>query len=260
MDVSWPSAIAGALVGGAAVHCVHQRLKNGAQPFRRFTPGRVGAVTVYAASSVAVDPSYKKAAFELGAEVARRGWVQVNGGGEKGLMGAASDGGVSEGGAIDIVILDKFVHFAHKGGRRYEVKKNMPERKRGLYEAGDAFISLPGGLGTLEECLEVLSWRQLGFHDKPVVFINTNGFYNHLQDMLTDLINDGFASHELKGCYFFADTAAEACDFIANFVPTAIDKATIHSGEMRCDWKAANPTALDEPINEHLPQHQHAPH
>ena len=176
-----------------------------------------------------------------------------------GLMGAATDGGLDENGVVDMVILDRFLSFRHQGVREVHVAHAMPERKRGLYERGNAFFSLPGGLGTLEEAMEVLSWRQLGFHDKPSVFINTNGFYNHLDAMLTDLMEGGFLSKELRHAYLVTADIKEACDFVAAYSPTHVDKQKIwgdavamgsespDSPPPQADWQAAAPHALSAP-------------
>jgi uncharacterized protein (TIGR00730 family) len=136
-------------------------------------------VTVFGSSSSAVHQSFKDEARALGKAIADAGYVQCNGGGRHGLMGAATDGALENGGAVDMVILRMFCGpNMHPGPfRETAVEDSMAARKGGLFERADAFIALPGGLGTLEELSEVASWRQLELHDKPIILVNTNSFY-----------------------------------------------------------------------------------
>lgn len=134
-------------------------------------------VTVYASSSSAVDSTFKAEARALGAALAEADYALCVGGGKYGLMGAVTDGCLASGGVVDCVILRMFVGAnMHPGPfRNTDVFDTMPQRKDGLYQQADAFIALPGGLGTLEELSEVMSWRQLELHRKPIVLLNTNG-------------------------------------------------------------------------------------
>eukprot|EP01061_Rhynchopus_euleeides_P005928 TRINITY_DN15019_c0_g1_i1.p1 TRINITY_DN15019_c0_g1~~TRINITY_DN15019_c0_g1_i1.p1 ORF type:complete len:354 (+),score=124.09 TRINITY_DN15019_c0_g1_i1:65-1126(+) len=238
-----PSLVVGIMSCAIAVRCYIHRRNKRPQRVMAFSPGNTQSIVVYASSSTKVDPVYVEAAKELGREIARRGWLQVNGGSESGLMGAATDGAVEAGGTVDIVILDKFVSFRHQKVRKVDVRHTMPQRKRGLYEAGNAFISLPGGLGTLEEAMEVLSWRQLGFHDKPSVLLNVNGFYDSLARFLEEMIDNGFVSRELRSTYIVTDSITEACDFVANYVPHRVDKSKIYEGVFTADTAKPGPTS-----------------
>lgn len=134
-------------------------------------------VTVYASSSSAIDATFKAEARKLGEGLAKADYALCVGGGKYGLMGAVTDGCLASGGVADCVILKMFVGAnMHPGPfRTTEVYDTMTARKDGLYRRADAFIALPGGLGTLEELSEVMSWRQLEIHSKPIVLINTNG-------------------------------------------------------------------------------------
>ncbi|KAJ9446475.1 putative cytokinin riboside 5prime-monophosphate phosphoribohydrolase LOGL1 [Diplonema papillatum] len=251
------AALGGALCGGASVaaccllkektipprHGREDEADEHPQEFQPFKP--VERVVVYGSSAALLDPSYGSVALQLGDVIAKRGWLQVNGGGAVGLMGAATDGGLRAGGVVDCVILDKFADYRHPGLRNVDVRVTMPSRKKGLYDAGDAYIALPGGLGTLEEVLEVLSWRQLGFHDKPVVFINTNGFYTRVEDMFSSMIAQGFVSDRIRSSYLFTTSPYEAIRFIDQYTPQHIDKAAIHKGDIRTDWEAAAAAGLN---------------
>eukprot|EP01064_Diplonema_japonicum_P032670 TRINITY_DN6198_c0_g1_i1.p1 TRINITY_DN6198_c0_g1~~TRINITY_DN6198_c0_g1_i1.p1 ORF type:complete len:322 (+),score=56.82 TRINITY_DN6198_c0_g1_i1:59-1024(+) len=220
---------AGTAVGGACMWRMAQREKIQAhKPFKN-----IETVAIYGGSSATVDPQFLEIAVKIGKGVAERGWDQLNGGGSVGMMGAATDGGVSADGTVNCVILDKFLPFAHKALNKVTVAYNMSDRKKGLYENSDAFISLPGGLGTIEEIMEVLSWRQLGFHERPVVLINTNGFYNHLAEFLEHCIKSGFVSTKVRSCFLVTEDVEECLDFIQNYKPEFIDKTEIHQGVMR---------------------------
>ncbi|KAA8499582.1 putative cytokinin riboside 5'-monophosphate phosphoribohydrolase LOGL2 [Porphyridium purpureum] len=217
-------------------------------------------VTVYASSSSHIDRVFFEAAHELGMLIARRGWVQLNGGGRTGLMGAATDGGVQAGGAVDAVI-PKMFHKVNESGnlRHVTVTEDMRDRKQGLLDRCEAIICLPGGLGTLEEAFEALSWRQLGLHNKPLVFLNVAGFYSGLETFLRSTQEAGFISERMKDAYMFCESPAEAIDFIENHEPAVVAKSdlhTIHSGgmlghirELQSDWEVAAQTS------ERLSQH-----
>jgi len=110
-------------------------------------PPEIRTVTVYGASSSAVSERFRAAAFEVGVLIADQGWRQVNGGGHAGMMGAATDGALSRGGVVDAVILDIFLGSVHPKLGDVVVKTNMHDRKRALFEEGDAFVVLPGGKG-----------------------------------------------------------------------------------------------------------------
>lgn len=178
-------------------------------------------VTVYASSSERIPQAYFAVAEELGRRIAERGWELVFGGGRYGLMGAASRGARAAGGAVRGVILqdfiDKNVHC--EDTHPMESVTDMRTRKRGLDEAGDAYIALPGGYGTFEELLEILSFKQLGFHDKPVVVLNAEGYYDPLLAMIDRGFEQGFIQPSYRGLFTTVTTAetavaevARACD------------------------------------------------
>jgi cytokinin riboside 5'-monophosphate phosphoribohydrolase len=174
-------------------------------------PARPFRVTVYASSSDRVAASWFAVAEELGALIAARGWDLVWGGGRHGLMGAVSRGARSRGGRTIGVILQQFVDKNVHCRDAHEMASvpDMRTRKRGLDEGGDAFVALPGGLGTLEELAEVLSFKQLGFHDKPVVVLNAGGYWQPLLDMLERGFAEGFIQPHFRGLWSVATTPAE---------------------------------------------------
>lgn len=159
----------------------------------------IGWVTVFAGSSTGVDPAYATAVSELAAHLASAGIGVVYGGGGTGLMGAAADAALDHGGAVVGVIPQALMdrELGHPGLTRLEVVADMHERKRRMAALGDAFVALPGGIGTLEELFEVWTWQQLGFHAKPVALYDVGGFWQPLVAMVEHMVAAGFlgASH-----------------------------------------------------------------
>ena len=169
-------------------------------------------VTVYASSSERIDRVYLDAAEELGARIARAGFDLVWGGGRYGAMGAVSRGARAAGGRTLGVILQQFIdkNVHCEAAHEMTTLHDMRSRKRGLDELGDAFVAVPGGLGTLEELLEVLSFKQLGFHHKPVVVLNTAGYWQPLLDMFERGIEQGFVQPWFRSIWTVAATPEQA--------------------------------------------------
>jgi uncharacterized protein (TIGR00730 family) len=155
-------------------------------PFRR--------VCVFSGSLPGVQPVYLRAADTLGRALANRGLALVYGGASVGLMGALADAALAEGGEVIGVIPEALVQkeIAHARLSELRVVSSMHERKATMAELADAFIALPGGLGTLEELFEVLTWAQLGLHTKPIGLLDLAGFYQPLLTMLQHLVAQGF--------------------------------------------------------------------
>jgi hypothetical protein len=169
-------------------------------------------VTVYASSSERIAPAFSAIAEDLGRRIGERGWDLVWGGGRYGLMGAVSRSARRAGARTIGVILQEFVDKNVHCGEAHEMASvtDMRLRKRGLDEAGDAFVALPGGLGTMEELLEVLSFKQLGFHDRPVVILDALGYWAPLLSMLDKGFAEGFIQPHFRGIYTVARDPAEA--------------------------------------------------
>ncbi|MBX3464737.1 MAG: TIGR00730 family Rossman fold protein [Planctomycetes bacterium] len=175
-------------------------------------------VTVYASSSERIDPAFSAVAEDLGRRIAGQGWDLVWGGGRFGLMGAVSRGARAAGGRTIGVILQGFVDKNVHCDRAHELSTvaDMRARKRGLDESGDAFVALPGGLGTMEELLEVLSFRQLGLHQKPIVVLDALGYWQPLLRMLEQGFAGGFIQPHFRGIYSVAaDPAAAIAQILA---------------------------------------------
>lgn len=151
-------------------------------------------LAVFIASSDGNDPAYAELAASVGAELAGRGIGLVYGGGRRGLMGVLADSALKAGGEVLGVIPRSMVEreWAHHEITELHICDSMHERKAIMAEHADAFVALPGGLGTLEEIFEVWSWRQLGFHAKPVGLLDAGGFWSPLLNALRGIADSGF--------------------------------------------------------------------
>lgn len=149
---------------------------------------------VFSGSLPGVEPDYSRAADNLGRALARRGLGLVYGGASVGLMGALADAALAEGGEVIGVIPEALVRkeIAHSGLSELRVVSSMHERKAAMADLADAFIALPGGLGTLEELFEVLTWAQLGLHTKPIGLLDVASFYQPLLSALQHMVAEGF--------------------------------------------------------------------
>ena len=151
-------------------------------------------VTVFCGASFGHNPVYQQAATELGQFFAQQDIELVFGGGHVGLMGTIADAVLEAGGRVHGVIPEYLQsrELAHEGLTTLEVVADMHARKARMAELADAFVALPGGIGTLEELFEVWTWGQLGHHAKPVVLYNVNGFYDRLLTFVHSLADEGF--------------------------------------------------------------------
>ena len=151
-------------------------------------------ICVYCGSSAGTDPVFVRAAARLGEILAQNRIRLVYGGGSTGMMGALANAALTHGGAITGVIPDflKNRERLFKGVPEIIVTRDMHERKRIMFERADAFVALPGGIGTLEELVEQLTWAQLGRHKKPILLANIKGFWNSLIDVFAHMDRSGF--------------------------------------------------------------------
>ena len=169
-------------------------------------------ITVYSASSGQVPEVYVNAAEQLGKLIAAHGHTLVNGAGCTGLMAATTDACLAGGGEAVGVIPEFMIKegWEHKGMTRLEITPDMHRRKERMAELSDACIALPGGVGTLEELLEIITWKQLGLYLKPIVVLNVNGYYDALLQQLELAAEETFMRHEHKGIWRVATTPEEA--------------------------------------------------
>jgi uncharacterized protein (TIGR00730 family) len=181
------------------------------------------SICVFCASSDAVDACYFEAAAQLGAEIARRNFSLVYGGTSVGLMRAVAHA-VHAGGGHVIGIIPEAIRdmgIAYETADELIVTRTMGERKAKMHERSQAFVALPGGFGTLEEFFEVLTLRQLKYHDKPIVLLNVNAFFDPLLELFEHLYAGRFARAEHHSLYHVASTAAGALEYLETYRPVA---------------------------------------
>lgn len=171
-------------------------------------------ITVYSASSGQVPAQYIEAAQQLGRLIANGGHTLINGAGRTGLMGACADACLAQGGSA-IGIIPQFMidqHWQHTGMSELIVTPNMHRRKELMAEKSDACIALPGGVGTLEELLEIITWKQLGLYLKPIIVLNTAHYYTPLLEQLQRAVDERFMRDEHSSIWRVATTPAEAIE------------------------------------------------
>lgn len=173
-------------------------------------------VCIYCASSTTVDTGYFHAAAQLGRMLARRRINLVNGAGRTGLMRSLSDAALAEGGTVTGIIPHFMVEqgWHHEHLTRLIETGSMHERKQLMADMADAAIALPGGCGTLEELLEIITWKQLGLYSKPIVILNTNGYYNPLLNLLEQAIDQHFMQKKHGDIWQVAYTPAQAVELL----------------------------------------------
>lgn len=175
-------------------------------------------VAVYAASSSQVSSEYIDAAAELGRTLAAEGIEIVYGAGKVGLMGALADAALDAGGKVTGVIP---LFMVDNGWCREKltnliVTPDMHTRKEKIVSLADATIALPGGVGTLEELMEIITWKQLGLYADPIVILNTRGYFNPLKEMLERAVEEKFMREIHRNLWSIADTPRQAADLIRN--------------------------------------------
>jgi hypothetical protein len=175
------------------------------------------SVCVFCASSDGTQPIFLEAAKALGQTIAERGWHLVYGGADVGLMGALADAALAHGGAVTGVIPHALVsrEIAHPRLTHLVEVNSMHERKAEMAKRADAFLVLPGGLGTLDEMCEVLTWALLGIHQKPVVLINVAGYWNAFLAMLDMAVAAGFLRPAHRSLPLVMPDVNAACDAVA---------------------------------------------
>jgi len=169
------------------------------------------SICVFCGSQLGVRPEYAAAAGSFGRLLAERGIRLVYGAGKVGLMGVLADAALAAGGEVIGVIPQMLVdrELAHRGLTDLRLVGSMHERKALMAELSDAFVALPGGLGTYEELCEVLTWAQLGFHDKPCGCLNVLGYFDPLTRLLDHAVSEGFLLGEQRQLFISASDADE---------------------------------------------------
>lgn len=177
---------------------------------------QINSVCVYSASSTKIDTTYFEAAHNLGRLLAAHHIRLINGAGDIGLMRSIADAVLDEGGEVTGVIPRFMIEqgWHHKGLTTLIEVESMHERKQLMANLSDAVIALPGGCGTLEELLEIITWKQLGLYLNPIVILNTNGFFDPLLAMLERAIDENFMRRQHGDIWHVAHTPEEAIELI----------------------------------------------
>lgn len=187
-------------------------------------------VCVYCGSSSRVADVYKDAATALGKQIAAEGWNVVYGGGRVGLMGLVADSTLQAGGKV-VGIIPAHIQqreIQHTDLTELHVVDSMHIRKQMMVERSDAFVILAGGLGTLDEFFELLTWKQLGLHDKPVVVVNIDGYWTKMLSAIDHIANIGFMREEDRGLFCVVDRIED--------VPAAIRNAPQEKFDPQTKW------------------------
>jgi uncharacterized protein (TIGR00730 family) len=183
-------------------------------------------VTVFCGSSIGTDDSYKTQATLLGQTLAKHNIELVYGGANVGLMGAVADGVLSKGGKV-IGVLPKFLktkEIAHENLTELILVDTMHERKTTMHELCDGVIALPGGFGTLEEFFEMLTWGQLGLHQKPIAILNIEGFYDLLNEFVQTMVDKGFLKELNQQMLLVSDNIEELLEKMENYKAPTVGK------------------------------------
>jgi uncharacterized protein (TIGR00730 family) len=186
----------------------------------------LSAVCVFCGCNRGRDPRYERAAEEVGRLLADEGIRLVYGGGAVGLMGTVATAALAAGGTVIGILPHSIAEIEppHDGLTELIMVDSMHERKAAMAERSDAFVALPGGLGTLEEVFETISWTQLGLQDKPTGFLNVAGFFDPLKAQLDRMVSDAFVRRQHRDVVYFDEHPARLLDLLRNFEPPGVAK------------------------------------
>ena len=183
-------------------------------------------ICVYCGSSSGNDPAFVAAATDLGSTIADHGYGLGDGGASIGLMGTVADSVLASAGIVTGVLPKSLAdkEITHPGLSELIITISMHERKTRMADLSDAFIALPGGLGTFEELFEIWTWAQLGFHQKPIAVLNVNGYFDKLIGFLEDSAAKGFIKAAHQKMLLVSDSSDELIHKITSFAPPLVDK------------------------------------
>ncbi|HSA59460.1 MAG TPA: TIGR00730 family Rossman fold protein [bacterium] len=186
----------------------------------------IGAVCVFCGSSPGDRPVFADAARALGTTLAHRGIRLVYGGGNVGLMGVVADAALAAGGEVVGVIPEALFakEVAHGGLTKLHRVQSMHERKTLMYDLSDGFIALPGGIGTLEEIFEILTWGQLGLHQKPCGFLNVEGYFDPLLAFMDEMVSRRFVKEKHRALVMTSPDVDGLLERFERFHPPRLDK------------------------------------
>lgn len=179
---------------------------------------RISSLCIYCGSKTGTNPAHRALAVNVGKGAARRGWTLVYGGGGIGLMTVAADAALAAGGKVVGVIPKHLANaeIRHVGLSELLLTESMHERKAAMFDLADAFAVLPGGLGTLDEFFEILTWRQIGLHDKPIIVVDSDNYWAPLERLVDQVISEGFASNAAHQLFSVVDSVEELFETLAH--------------------------------------------
>jgi len=172
---------------------------------------KLTSICVYCGANEGGNPEHRMAAVRFGEMMAAQGIRLVFGGGRVGLMGVIADAVMAGGGEV-VGIIPEHLHdieVGHKGLTELHVVDSMHTRKQLMFDLSDAFVVLPGGLGTLDETFEIITWRQLGLHDKPVILVNNDGYWQPFKALVQHVIDNGFARASSADLFTIVETTSD---------------------------------------------------
>lgn len=191
----------------------------------------VRSLCVYCGASVGRSPALINAAKALGAGLAARNIRLVYGGGKVGIMGVLADATLAGGGQVTGVIPNHLqdTEVGHGGVTELKIVDSMHTRKRTMFELADGFVILPGGLGTLDETFEIITWKQLGLHDKPIVLADIDGYWTPLRALIEAIIDNGFAR---RSCLDLFEVVDSVPAIFETFAAAPVPRGEAHPGRM----------------------------
>ncbi len=186
------------------------------------------SLCVFCGSRFGNDPEYVTEAKKLAKAMAENNIEFVYGGGSVGIMGVLAEEVLANGGRVTGIIPDflQKLEVGHDNLTELIITDSMHERKRTMFERSEGFIVLPGGLGTLDETFEILTWKQLKLHNKPVIILDCNNYWQPFEDLINATINGGFASETARDLYSVATSTAEIFTQLENSTPSIQDTPT----------------------------------
>ncbi len=190
----------------------------------------IKTLCVFCGSRAGLDPDHEFAARKLGHAIADRGIKLVYGGGDIGLMSIVARAALEKGGHVTGVIPEFIQDFevGNPGLSELIVVESMHERKRKMFELADGFVSLPGGLGTLDETMEIITWKQLQQHRKPVVLVNINDYWRTLLELIQSVVDSGYGHHGIANLFSVVDGVDDVFSALASAPEPDIEVLTSH--------------------------------
>lgn len=188
----------------------------------------IKSVCVYCGSSTSVDDIYKQSAVELGKCLVSEKWTTVYGGSRVGLMGTLADTALAEGGDVIGVMAENLVNYEldHKDLTEIHIVPSMHQRKQMMVDLADAFVVLPGGIGTMDEFFEVITWKQIGLHDKPIVVVNIDGYWDNLDTLVRGIGAKGFMKNDYSHLFRIIDSVEDVPEALKTAPKERFDPTT----------------------------------